>query len=121
MPMKLRFGFALDYVKDVEVAKRFYVDVLGLELERSHPTFAQFDRFAIASDESLGGRGESELYWVVDDAEAAFRELSAKAEVALPLQQKPFGTVFAVKDPDGRPRYVVEFAKNRPSAVQTEK
>jgi catechol 2,3-dioxygenase-like lactoylglutathione lyase family enzyme len=118
MPTNPRFAFALDYVKDVEVAKRFYVDVLGLEVERNHPTFVQFDRFAIASDESLGGKGESELYWVVDDAEIAFGDLSKRAEVVLPLQQKPFGKVFAVKDPDGRPRYVVEFAKSRPSTTR---
>lgn len=34
-----RFGFALEYVTDVEAVKRFYVDVLGLEVEREHPTF----------------------------------------------------------------------------------
>ena len=119
MSTKLTFAFALEYVKDIAAAKRFYVDVRGLELERDHPVFAQFDRFAIATDESLGGKGEPELYWAVDDADAAFRELSAKAEVALPPKQMPFGTVFAVKDADGRSRYVVEFAKRRPSTAQT--
>src|SRR5439155_954567 len=39
---KARFGFALEYVSDIDAAKRFFVDVLGLELERDHPTFAQF-------------------------------------------------------------------------------
>jgi len=110
-----RFGFALEYVKDIEAAKRFYVDVMGLEVERTHPTFVQFDWFAIASDESLGGRDEPELYWLVDDAEAAFRELSQRAEVSLPLREMPFGKVFAIKDPAGRPRYLLELARNRPS------
>jgi hypothetical protein len=27
----------------------------------------------------------------------------------------PFGTVFGIKDPDGQTRYLVEFAKQRPS------
>jgi catechol 2,3-dioxygenase-like lactoylglutathione lyase family enzyme len=110
-----QFGFVLEYVTDVEAAKRFYVDVLGLEVERYHPTFVQFKNFAIASDESLGGRGEPELYWLVDDAEAAFRDLSSKAEVSLPLKQMPFGKVFAIKDPAGRPRYLLELARDRPS------
>jgi catechol 2,3-dioxygenase-like lactoylglutathione lyase family enzyme len=110
-----QFGFVLEYVTDVEAAKRFYVDVLGLEVERYHPTFVQFKNFAIASDESLGGRGEPELYWLVDDAEAAFRDLSPKAEVSLPLKQMPFGKVFAIKDPAGRPRYLLELARDRPS------
>jgi catechol 2,3-dioxygenase-like lactoylglutathione lyase family enzyme len=115
MSIKPKFGFALEYVKDVEAAKRFYVEVLGLDVERYHPTYVQFDSFAIASDESLGGRGEPELYWLVDDADAAFAELAPKAEVTLPLKQMPFGKVFAIKDPAGRPRFLLELAKDRPS------
>lgn len=110
-----RFGFALEYVTDIEAARRFYVEILGLEVERYHPTFVQFDSFAIASDESMSGRGEPELYWLVDDAEAAFRDLSQKAEVSLPLKQMPFGKVFGINDPAGRPRYLVELAHDRPS------
>src|SRR5512143_1152532 len=93
------FAFVLEYVTDVEAARRFYTDVLGLEVERYHPAFVQFDRFAVASDESMTGSREPELYWVVEDAEAAFRELSGKAEVTMPLKQMPFGKVFAIKDP----------------------
>jgi catechol 2,3-dioxygenase-like lactoylglutathione lyase family enzyme len=109
------FGFALEYVPDIEAAKRFYVEVLGLEVERYHPTFVQFQHFAIASDESMGGNNEPELYWLVADAEAAFNELSQKAEVSMPLKQMPFGKVFGIKDPAGRPRYLLELAQNRPS------
>lgn len=110
-----RFGFALEYVTDVETAKRFYVDVLGLVVERDHPAFVQFDHFAIASDAPMTADGEPELYWIVEDAEAAFRELSPRADITLPLTQKPFGKVFGVRDPAGRPRYLVEFSKHRPS------
>src|SRR3979409_1521723 len=99
MTTTLRFGFALEYVTDIQAARRFYVDVLGLTVEREAPVFVQFDRFAIASDESITGTGETELYWLVDDAEAAFAELSPKAEVSLPLTQKPFGKLFGLKDP----------------------
>jgi predicted enzyme related to lactoylglutathione lyase len=100
--------------------KRFYVQVLGLEIEREHPVFVQFKdqsgaNFAIASDESLSGGREPELYWLVDDAEAAFSDLSKKAEVSLPLKQMPFGRVFGLKDPAGRPQYLLEFAEDRPS------
>jgi catechol 2,3-dioxygenase-like lactoylglutathione lyase family enzyme len=110
-----QFGLALTYVKDIEVAKRFYVDVLGLELQRDFPTFVQFQNFAIATDESMGDARDLELYWLVDDAEAAFRELSEKAEICLPLKQMSFGKVFGVTDPDGQPRYLLEFAATRPS------
>jgi catechol 2,3-dioxygenase-like lactoylglutathione lyase family enzyme len=102
-------------VTNIEAAKRFYVDVLGLEVQRTHPTFVQFESFAIASDESMGGTNETELYWLVDDAEAAFTELSRKAEVSMPLRELPFGKVFALNDPANRPQYVLELARNRPS------
>jgi predicted enzyme related to lactoylglutathione lyase len=115
-----RFGFALEYVTDIEAAKRFYVEVLSLEVEREAPVFVQFrDRsgagYAIATDESMSGSRGLELYWVVDDAEAALRELSARAEICLPLKQMPFGRVFGVSDPSGQPQYLIEFARNRPS------
>jgi catechol 2,3-dioxygenase-like lactoylglutathione lyase family enzyme len=116
--IKPKFGFAIEYVKDIEAAKRFYVDVLGLDVERSHPTYVQFANFAIASDEPMNGKGELELYWLVDDAEAAFKELSQKAQVSLPLSQRPFGKVFGIRDPDGQPRYLLEFSKDRPSQAE---
>ena len=115
-----RFAFALEYVDDIEAAKRFYVEVLGLRVEREAPVFIQFQdsagiRYAIASDESLTGSRGLELYWLVDDAEAACSMLSQRAELCVPLQQMPFGKVFAIKDPAGQPQFFIEFAENRPS------
>ena len=112
-----RFGFVLEYVTDIEAAKSFYIDVMGLEMERYHPTFVQFGVFAIASDESMTGSRDPELYWLVDDAEAAFRDLSQKAKVDSPLKQMPFGKVFSIKEPGGRSRYLLELARDRPSRV----
>src|SRR5215213_5379227 len=83
MASKPQFGFALEYVSDIETVKRFYVDVLGLTVEREHPTFIQFSgNFAIASDESMTGSRETELYWLIDDADATYAELSGKAEIS---------------------------------------
>lgn len=115
MNINPKFGFVLEYVTDIEAAKHFYVEVLGLKVERYHPTFVQFNNFAIANDESLSGTREPELYWLVDDAEATFNALSQRADVAFPLKQLPFGKVFAIKDPEGRPRYLIELAQVRPS------
>ncbi len=119
MNNKPKFGFFLEYVEDIEAAKRFYVEVLHLEVERAAPVFVQFNNFAIASDESMSGSREPEVYWVVEDAEAAFAEFTQKAEVIQPIQQKPFGKVFGIKDPAGQPIYLVEFAKQRPSQQVT--
>ena len=75
-----RFAFALEYVPDVEPTKRFCVEVLGLEVEREAPNFVQFKgaSFAIASDESMTGSRDPELWWVVDDAEVALNQVSSK-------------------------------------------
>ena len=110
-----QLGFVVRYVPDLEVARRFYVDVLGLQVERYHSTFVQFPGFAIASGESLTGGHEPEIYWLVDDAEAAFGELSIRAEISLPLKQMPFGKVVGVRDPSGQVCYVLELARDRPS------
>jgi catechol 2,3-dioxygenase-like lactoylglutathione lyase family enzyme len=120
MTSKARFAFPVEYVANIETAKRFYTDVLGLQVDRDSPTFVQFKddanhNYAIATDESIGGRRELELYWLVDDAEAALVELSPKAAVSVPLKQMPFGKVFGVKDPDGQSQYLLELAQNRPS------
>lgn len=122
MASKPRFGFVLEYVDDVAAAKAFYVDVLGLRVERESPDFIQFAdpagvNFAIASDESLSGTRDLEVYWIVDDAAAARRDLPESAEISHPLAQMPFGTVFGVRDPAGQTQYVVEFARERPSAA----
>ncbi len=115
MSTKAKFGFVLEYVTDIQAAKQFYVEVLGLQVERHHPTFVQFSNFAIASDESMSGNRDPEVYWLVADAQAAFNDLSQKAKVILPLKQMPFGQVFAIQDPAGQPLYLLEFAQNRPS------
>src|SRR5512135_365373 len=116
MSSKPTFGFILQYVTDIEAARHFYVEVLGLKVERYHPVFVQFNNhFAIANDTSLSGSREPEIYWLVDDAEAAFKDFSLKAEILHPLKQMPFGKVFGIKDPTGRPIFLLEFAKERPS------
>ena len=115
-----KFGFVVEYVKDIAAAQRFYVDVMGLQVQRAHPSFVQFETFAIASDAPMGGEAEQELYWLVDDAQAAFDDLSSKAVVSLALQQVPFGKVFGIRDSEGRPRYLLELAKQRPSQRATE-
>jgi catechol 2,3-dioxygenase-like lactoylglutathione lyase family enzyme len=117
MSGKARFGFVVEYVADIDAARRFYTEVMGLEVEREHPTFIQFSHFAIASDEPMGGHVNPELYWLVEDAERALHELPEGTAVAMPLRRLPFGTVFGIGNPDGRPCYLLELARDRPSRV----
>lgn len=113
--MKPKFGFIVEYVKDIKASRNFYVDVFGLEIEREHPTYIQFETFAIASDEPMDGEAKQEIYWLVNDVDESFSALSGMVEIFLPLQNVPFGKVFGVRDPEGQPRYILELAKNRPS------
>ena len=110
-----KFGFVIEYVTDIEATKRFYVEVLGLQVERVSPTFIQYKNFAIASDESMSANRDPEVYWLVEDAEAAFKDYSQKGKISLPIKQMPFGKVFGIQDPAGQPQYILEFAKVRPS------
>jgi predicted enzyme related to lactoylglutathione lyase len=115
MNTKPRFGFAVEYVEDIDAATRFYTDVMGLQVERAAPTYVQFESFGITNEQrAVPGEGP-ELYWLVEDADTAYGEMSGQTKVAMPLTQMPFGRLFAVADPAGHARYVLELAQNRPS------
>jgi predicted enzyme related to lactoylglutathione lyase len=121
MTTQCRFGFVLEYVTDIEAVKSFYVDVLGLEIEREAPVFVQFkdrdggNHYAIASDERLSEGKEPEIYWTIDDAEAAYTALSGKGVTTSEVRAMPFGKVFGVTDPAGQQSFLIEFAAQRPS------
>lgn len=115
-----RFGFVLEYVEDVNEAKSFYTDILGLKVSRESPEFIQFAdpagvSWAIASDASMSGETKPETYWIVDDIAALQKSLSSKVTITHPLEERPFGKVFGVADPAGETHYLVEFATERPS------
>jgi catechol 2,3-dioxygenase-like lactoylglutathione lyase family enzyme len=115
-----RFSFAVEYTRDMQATKRFFTDVLGLQLERDHPSFVQLKdanggAYALASDEPMDTGDHPELWWTVDNAEQACDEMSRKAELAMPLRELPFGKCFGIKDPTGQVHYVLEFAPQRPS------
>jgi catechol 2,3-dioxygenase-like lactoylglutathione lyase family enzyme len=116
----VRFAFPIEYTQDIPGTKRFFTDVLGLEVDRDHPTFVQFKddngaAYAIASDAPMANGDIPELWWMVDNAEAACAEMSKSAEVAMPLRELPFGKCFGIKNPNGQIHYVLEFAAQRPS------
>ena len=119
-----QFGFAIAYVPDIQAAKRFYVDKLGLEVEADFPNFVQFKSkagatFAVApTADSMDGIGQTELWWLVDDADAAFTDLSSKTEISASLRQMPFGKCFGIKDAAGQPRYFLELPKQAQASAQ---
>ncbi len=52
---------------------------------------------------------------MVDDAEAAYRELSTTAVIRQLLRQMPFGMVLAVTDSAGKRRFNLELTPTIPS------
>jgi predicted enzyme related to lactoylglutathione lyase len=115
-----RFGFVLEYVPDVNAARSFYTDILGLKVSRESPEFIQFADangvgWAIASDASMSGEAKAETYWIVEDIAALATSLSGKVTITHPLEERPFGRVLGVADPAGETQYLVEFARERPS------
>lgn len=119
-----RFGFVLEYVEDIDAAKPFYIDILGLKVSRESPEFIQFADaegvgWAIASDVSLSGEAKPEMYWIVDGIAALEQSLSGQVRITHPLEERPFGQVLGIADPAGETQYLVEFAKERPSRAVT--
>ena len=112
-----RFGFVVNYVEDLAASKRFYLETLGLRVEREAPNFVQFEYFALATDASMDGRREQELYWLGPNVEAAWTELRAKVPVSMELRALPFGKVIGVLYPSGRPRCLLELSAGRPSVA----
>lgn len=115
MSTRPRFGFVVEYVEDIEAAREFYENVLGLRPERTHPAFVQYDHFAIAADEPMAGGTDREVYWLVEDIQRVFDEISRSGEIVLPLQQVSFGRMFGVRGAGGQPHYLLELAADRPS------
>lgn len=118
MATNLRFGFAVANVEDIAKAKTFYTEVLGLKVQREAPNYIQFENFAVASD-NPGAKSPVELYWLVDDAEAAHRDIAGRGAACSEIEAKPFGKVFTAKDPDGAERYILQFSATRPSKDPT--
>jgi catechol 2,3-dioxygenase-like lactoylglutathione lyase family enzyme len=120
--MKSGLQFVVRHVTDVDAARAFYTEKLGFEVEVEQPGFVQFKApdgapFAVSlasadpvAAELPSGQSEPlELWWYVDDADAAYAELRAKdVEIVFPPKDLPFGRAFAVKDPAGGYSFILQ-------------
>jgi catechol 2,3-dioxygenase-like lactoylglutathione lyase family enzyme len=100
-------------VSDVDRAKAFYADAAGFVAEHDH-TVDEHTRFVQLTPPGSGcsiaiGKGLTEaapgsvqgLQLVVDDADAAHRDLSAKGVQVSDVQDFPWGRFVFFADPDG--------------------
>ena len=114
--------FVVRHVADVDAARAFYTEKMGFEVEAEQPGFVQFKApdgapFAVSlasadpvAAELPSGQSESlELWWYVDDADAAYAELQAKGvETVFSPKDMPFGRAFAIKDPAGAYSFILQ-------------
>ncbi|HMA35072.1 MAG TPA: VOC family protein [Chloroflexia bacterium] len=107
-------NFVMLHVPDVAEARAFFVDKLGLELEDDTPGFLQFKAThggaALGVGQPPPGAAEgAELWWFVDDADAAHADLVAKGVTILePPADQPFGRSLAIRGPGGQALYLLQ-------------
>lgn len=107
-------NFVLIHVGDIERARAFYTEKLGLTVEAEAPGFVQFAR----PDDQGAALAivqrpveTPELWWDVEDADAAHASLVGNGvEISSALEDKPFGRTFAIKDSEGN---TMSFVKPR--------
>src|SRR5689334_4203284 len=106
------------HVTDIEAARAFYTEKLGLEIdpEQSGPNFTLFQRpegvgssLALSVEGTVAITNSIELWLYVQDADATHAELVERGvEVASPLVDMPFGRTFSIKDPSGNTLYLLQ-------------
>lgn len=104
--------FAALQVKDLEAAKRFYSEVVGLELSPQSPpdafifntkpvSFAVRKPLVKLEDANILGHGVS-LWFGVENVEGLLEHLKINnVTIVRPLSDSPFGKTFTFRDPDG--------------------
>jgi catechol 2,3-dioxygenase-like lactoylglutathione lyase family enzyme len=110
----MNMGIVILYVNDVQKAKKFYNEVIGLPVveEQSGPEFVTLqpgngsllalEDIKVSSVGQFAGQRTAEIGFVVDDADAVWRLWKDRGvEMVTELEDKPFGRTFTAKDPDG--------------------
>ncbi len=94
--------------RDMERARRFFTEQLGLNTEDEMEGFAQFTTregtlWAFMQAQPSAPEREVELYLRVDDVDEAYRAWKARGvEMVTEPHNESFGRTFAFRDPDGR-------------------
>jgi predicted enzyme related to lactoylglutathione lyase len=122
----MNLGFVVVYVRDMEKARAFYTDVLGMAVVEaiSSPTFVTLrpsggslvalqDKAAAKFPPGLEEQaGSVELSFEVDDVDAAWKRWKEQGvELVSEPMDLPFGRYFMAKDPEGH--YLSAYRFNR--------
>lgn len=112
----MNLGFIILYVNDIDKAKAFYTDVLGLKVweEQSSPTFValrpdggsllalQDKKAARVPPGQQAQNGSVEVSFAVDDVDGTWKHWKDNGvEIVSEPMDVPFGRYFMAKDPEG--------------------
>ena len=110
----MNMGIVVLYVRDVQKAKKFYTEVIGLPEDKaqSSPEFVMLrpsggsllalEDIAISPVGKGSAQPSTEIGFLVDDADAVWKRWKERGvEMVTELENKPFGRTFTAKDPDG--------------------
>lgn len=117
--MNIEFSHSIVFVKDIQVSKAFYSEVIGLKVVQDHGTIVLFENhLAIHQAHELvvtvwkadappdadqpQGRRNLLLYFETDELENTFARLKDQVKLIHPIERQAWGQmVFRFYDPDG--------------------
>ncbi len=117
--MNIEFSHSIVFVKDIQVSKTFYTEILGLKAVQDFGTIVMFENhLAIHQARELGitiwkeaappgadqpqGRHNLLLYFETNALEDTFARLKDQVKLIHPIQRQAWGQlVFRFYDPDG--------------------
>jgi catechol 2,3-dioxygenase-like lactoylglutathione lyase family enzyme len=117
--MNIEFSHSIIFVKDMQVSKAFYTEVLGLKVVQDYGTIILFENhLAIHQAQALAvtiwkaeapsgadqpqGRQNLLLYFETPTLEETFTRLQDKVKLIHPIERQAWGQlVFRFYDPDG--------------------
>ena len=113
-PLVHELNIVIIRTPDIEAARAFYSEVLGLRVENETPAFLQVES-PDGKGSTLGvGVGEPsmtgpEIWWRVDDADAFHAALVAKGvRILQEPEDRPFGRAVSFADPAGNALYAYQ-------------
>lgn len=124
--MQVKFAHAIPLVKNIEVSKRFYHDLLGIGIIQDYGVFIHFEGdFAIhqtqelhrtifgedqASTDEAQGSKNMDIYFECDDLNMIYNKLVSNGVPMIhPIKEQAWGQkVFRCYDPDG---HIVEIGE----------
>jgi len=117
--MKIEFSHSIVFVKDIQVSKTFYTEIIGLKVVQDHGTIVLFENHlaihqarelavtiwkadASAEADQPQGRGNLLLYFEIPALEETFARLKDQVKLIHPIERQAWGQrVFRFYDPDG--------------------